>query len=233
MKIEILSTGSKGNCAIITNADGTSKLMIDCGLKFKTIIANKAFGSFHDYDALLITHRHTDHSLSRKDFENAGMEILAPDSEHYKGGTNTIESHHWYIVRFDVIHDVPCNGYLILDKIDDKSLWWATDFSDFKKFIRGATAYAIEVNYSQKIIDEYVEHTPTEDIDFNHLSKTMNTHFSLEEVIETFGELPEKPNTLIALHGSEMFSNPQSTLDSLTGLAENVYVAKPNTVINI
>ena len=56
MKINVLQTGSKGNCVILDN--GKSKIMIDCGLKFEDIITHKAFGKFSDYEVCLITHYH-------------------------------------------------------------------------------------------------------------------------------------------------------------------------------
>lgn len=61
MKLNILASGSEGNCVFISN--GTSRILVDCGISFKEISDRlAAIGEdVCDIDAVLITHEHIDH----------------------------------------------------------------------------------------------------------------------------------------------------------------------------
>lgn len=56
MKINVLASGSKGNCYILES--NNRKIMLECGIDYKKIITNKAFGKFSDYDFLSCSHLH-------------------------------------------------------------------------------------------------------------------------------------------------------------------------------
>ena len=228
MQITILSSGSSGNCAIVQNRNGR-KLMIDCGLKYKYITTHDNFGSFHDYDCLLITHSHKDHNLSRNEFERSGLRVISTDNAT---ANKVMRIGEWEILPFVVEHDTACYGYLI--RTDGKTLWWGTDFNAMSRYLYGADIYAIEVNYCEEVVDKYFDR-PTDEIDFNHLYKTTQTHFSLEQAEEFFqrGEASgfAKPTAILALHNSREFSDKQMIGQRLRQYADKVDVAEKDTIL--
>ncbi|MBO5099334.1 MAG: MBL fold metallo-hydrolase [Clostridia bacterium] len=62
LKFCSLSSSSSGNCLYVT--DGSSSILIDCGLSFtKTSSLLNLIGvNISDIDAVLVTHEHTDHT---------------------------------------------------------------------------------------------------------------------------------------------------------------------------
>lgn len=69
MNIRILSSNSKGNCAII-KLDGGKFLLIDAGISASQLIARTAKLNVHPQDiaGILVTHEHADHSQGIKGF---------------------------------------------------------------------------------------------------------------------------------------------------------------------
>lgn len=71
MQLDVLATGSTGNCTAVT-ADG--KFLIDCG-KSSVWIVNKL--NYILPDAILLTHEHGDHSRAVTNFLKRGVDIFA------------------------------------------------------------------------------------------------------------------------------------------------------------
>lgn len=64
MDINIIHTGSDGNCTYIS--DGSTEILIDCGIKLEKV--NREIGyRLSKIKAVLITHEHTDHTKYIKD----------------------------------------------------------------------------------------------------------------------------------------------------------------------
>ena len=74
LRLHILGSGSKGNCALVEGPNGL--IMIDCGLsRRETLMRLSALGlDEHDIRALILTHEHNDHI--------AGIEVWA---KHFDG----------------------------------------------------------------------------------------------------------------------------------------------------
>ena len=64
MRIEVLASGSTGNCTYVETSD--HKILIDCGISKRAIDAEleKLNMGFNEIDTLLITHEHDDHIRS-------------------------------------------------------------------------------------------------------------------------------------------------------------------------
>lgn len=56
MEIEVLGTGSSGNCYLVKIGNAT--LMLECGLSFKTIQKKLNYKLTREVDACFITHEH-------------------------------------------------------------------------------------------------------------------------------------------------------------------------------
>lgn len=75
MDIKILATGSSGNCYHVS--DGTTEILIECGIKY-TDIEKKLDYKMDKICAALISHSHKDHSLSAKTLLSYGIELYMP-----------------------------------------------------------------------------------------------------------------------------------------------------------
>lgn len=221
MKISILSTGSKGNCAILDN--GKSKIMIDCGLPFREITTNRAFGRFADYEQLLITHNHQDHSKSLKEFSKY-IDYINTDNT----ANIVYDLINWKIMPFEVQHDVKCYGYLVKDKLSNTNMLWATDFSNLP-VINGAKIdiVCMECNYDEQTVTDKI-------INGVEIKSDYQSHNSLENLVQYLEKLPSKPRVLIMLHKSnEGNLNERLAVESVNNLVDKVQVAEKNTELEI
>lgn len=76
MILKTISTGSSGNCYLLT-ADSGETLILDAGVPIMEI--KKALNwNIKNVVGVLCTHRHLDHSKSVKDFETMGIPICEP-----------------------------------------------------------------------------------------------------------------------------------------------------------
>lgn len=71
MNIEVLGTGSAGNCYKVEI--GRATFLLECGLPFKVIQRKLGF-KLSDIDACLVTHEHMDHAKAVKDLMKAGVD---------------------------------------------------------------------------------------------------------------------------------------------------------------
>lgn len=214
MKINVLSTGSKGNCAILDN--GKSKIMIDCGLKFEEITTHKAFGKFADYEQVIITHSHKDHSRSLKDFSKY-IDFIDTDNK-----VNIVYDFvNWKIFPFEVQHNVKCYGYLIKDKVSNTNILWATDFNAIP-IVDGVKIdiACLECNYDEETVTNKL-------ISGYEICSHYEYHNSLENLVLYLEKLPSKPRMLIMLHKSNDGNlNQQYAIESISSLADRVLIAE-------
>jgi phosphoribosyl 1,2-cyclic phosphodiesterase len=158
--VRVYGTGSKGNCAVVS--DGETTVMIDAGkLPVDVMIT--------DINAVLITHEHSDHAkysllLGRKYMR----EIYAT-----KGTLCHIETYiscpvsygqAFYIgtlaiTPFPLSHDAaePC-GFFIRNGIGETLVWCSdTGTMDGLQMDKPADCYVLEANYDEDDIDERLE----------------------------------------------------------------------------
>lgn len=163
MEIQVLASGSKGNCYRVT--DGSTPLLLECGIRFKEIQQKLDF-ELSGVDGVLVSHEHKDHSKALQDAIKAGIDCYMSQGtaealgvsghrvkviktlQQYKVGT-------WTILPFDTVHDAsePL-GFLLAS--GDKKLLFATDTAYLKYRFRGLTHIMIEANYQSDILRENV-----------------------------------------------------------------------------
>ncbi|PIC65366.1 MBL fold metallo-hydrolase [Sporosarcina sp. P13] len=186
--IRTLATGSTGNCYHIS--DSKTSLLLECGIKFKTIQQALNFQT-SNVAGVLVSHEHKDHCKAVQDVADRGLDIYmsqgtadaigiqhhrirpANCKEAFKIGT-------WTVLPFDVQHDAaePL-GFLIANQDGDKLLF-ATDTYYIKYKFSGLTHLMIECNYSQKILENNVENGRIPEFLKN---RVMQSHFSLENLL--------------------------------------------------
>ena len=187
IEITALASSSKGNCYRVT--DGTTPLLLECGIRYRDIQKGFQF-QLSKVAGCLVTHEHGDHSKSLRDVLKAGIDC------YMSGGTAealNIQHHRikrvkskekfvigtWTILPFDVQHDVsePL-GFLLVNQAGDKLLF-ATDTYYIKYKFQGLTHIMIECNYSMDILNQNIQDGSTPAVMKKRL---MQSHFSLEHV---------------------------------------------------
>lgn len=148
MNLKCLSTGSKGNCYLLSS--GTETLIIEAGIPNKRILKGLDF-NLMDVIGVVISHTHQDHSKSAEDFKRAGIPVFdSYDSEVEK----QVRTYGKFVIHsFKLEHDVPCMGFYILHP-DMGSLVYLTDTEYCKYRFPNVNHILIEANYDARLIPE-------------------------------------------------------------------------------
>ena len=206
-RINIISTGSKGNAVVIDN-----NIMVDCGVSFK-----KLEGVYKNLQLILLTHIHSDHfnkttiKLIAKerpmlkficcewllnDLINCGVKLkniyLVKPSHKYKIGTE------FEIELVNLYHNVENCGYKI--KYKSKTIFYATDtYSlDGIKAI-GFDLYMVEANYTEEEIKERIE-AKIKSNQYIYEYQAMENHLSKEKIDEWLLENMNENSEIMYLH---------------------------------
>lgn len=195
MKIEVLGTGSSGNCYKVEI--GTATLLLECGLPYK-VIQRKLNFKVSQIDACLVTHEHMDHAKAVKDLMKAGIDCYMTRgtaealgiSGHRLKTFRPFEKARYYseelkdliILPFEAIHDVkePVSFY-IKSKKSDESLVFVTDTAYLKYKIPDCDCLMIECNYVKSVLDKQVEEGK---LNIDLRNRIVKNHLSLETLVE-------------------------------------------------
>lgn len=158
MKIKTLSTGSSGNCYILTNDNG-KHLIIDAGLPIADIKKGLNF-DIGNVDGCIISHRHKDHELSASKIENMAIRVYRP----YEIDIAILKTQigDFKVSSFPLPHNGTKNrGFLI--ECEKHKLLYMTDFEyvAFNFYKDQINTMLIECNYQADMIAEndHKEHT--------------------------------------------------------------------------
>ncbi|ANW97701.1 MBL fold metallo-hydrolase [Thermoclostridium stercorarium subsp. thermolacticum DSM 2910] len=187
--IQVLASGSKGNCYRVT--DGSTPLLLECGIPYKEIQKTLNF-RVSEIAGCLVSHEHQDHAKAIKDIMKAGIDCymsrgtaealgisghrlnIIKAKQQFRIGT-------WAILPFETQHDaVEPVGFLLANSAGEKLLY-ATDTYYIRYRFKGLTHVMVECNYSLDILRANVEAGVIEPVLKNRILKS---HFSLENVKE-------------------------------------------------
>lgn len=195
MEIEVLGTGSSGNCYKVKI--GKATLLLECGLPYK-VIQKKLNFKISEIDACLVTHEHMDHAKAVKDLMKAGVDCYmtkgTAEALGIKGhrlkifdtwGERKYKTTHLedvMIQPFEAVHDVkePVS-YFITTRNDDESLVFVTDTAYLKYKIPECDCLMIECNYVKARLDENVR---LGNINTSLRNRIVKNHLSLESLVE-------------------------------------------------
>lgn len=148
MNLKCLSTGSKGNCYLLSS--GTETLIIEAGIPYKRILKGLDF-NLMDVVGVVISHTHQDHSKSAEDFKRAGIPVFDSYDSEVEKQVRTYGK--FVIYSFKLEHDVPCMGFYILHP-DMGSFVYLTDTEYCKYRFPNVNHILIEANYDARLIPE-------------------------------------------------------------------------------
>lgn len=196
MEIEVLGTGSSGNCYKVKI--GKATLLLECGLPYK-VIQKKLNFKISEIDACLVTHEHMDHAKAIKDLMKAGVDCYmtkgTAEALKVKGHRlNTFrkddkgQGYCWkffsdiQILPFEAVHDVaePVS-FFIKTKDKKESLVFVTDTAYLKYKIPECDVLMIECNYVKAKLDENVR---LGNINTSLRNRIVKNHLSLESLVE-------------------------------------------------
>lgn len=184
-----ISSSSIGNSYIVT--DGKTKILIECGIRFKEIQKALNFKA-SSIDGCLLTHEHGDHSLSFRDVLRARINIYTSQGTSQKLGADdrrvkTIQAKKPFkigtlkVLPFEVDHDAeePL-GFLIESENGDRLLF-ATDTYYIRYRFNNLSIIAVECNYGEEILNDNIRNGTVPLIIKNRL---LRSHFSFENYKE-------------------------------------------------
>ena len=160
MKLTVLASSSRANGYLLYNQ--SEALVIEAGVSLLQVKKALNF-RLHLIKGCIVTHRHRDHARYVRQYADAGIDIFGPEdifqTPHHRN--HPIWPFKGYLIGnfkitpFEVIHDVPCFGYLI-DHPDTGRILFLTDtylceyrFPDLNHII-------IEANYADDILEENI-----------------------------------------------------------------------------
>lgn len=231
MRIQVLASGSKGNCTYIESND--TRILIDVGINYLRIKKEleKINVDVNWLDGILITHTHSDHinglsSLIKKvDIPVFIKEDLNDEIKKIVSSTNIeiIESDFSIkdlnIVVINASHDVPAYGFIIND--DSKSMVYLTDTGyinrKYYELTQNKDVYVIESNHDEKMLMEgkypYILKQRVIS-DKGHLSNRYTGKY-LNKIIG------DKTKYIILAHLSENNNTPKIALEQVKEELEN------------
>jgi phosphoribosyl 1,2-cyclic phosphodiesterase len=183
-------SSSKANLYEVV-ADNGKRLIIDPGAKWKQI--EKALDyKLGGIEACFVSHSHADHSKAVYDCWNAGLEVCST-AETFEG--MDIDSHRlitlkdkdlirfptFEVYAFEVAHDVPNLGFIVLEKTTKEYLLYAVDTCNItQRFKYPFSIIAIECSYDEKILTKRVERG---DVDEHYAKRLLTSHFEKQNCI--------------------------------------------------
>jgi len=223
MEINVLASGSLGNCYYIT--DGTTPLLIECGIKFSDIQRGCNF-KLSKIAGCLITHEHKDHCKSVDKIMKAGIDcymsrktanVIGVDNHrvHIIEAKKQFKIGTWAIMPFETQHDaVEPLGFLLESK--DKKLLYATDTFYVRYRFKGLTHIMIECNYCTEILNENIK---TRLVLLSQKKRILKSHMSLETLIEFFqvNDL-SKVEVIHLIHISKNNGYPEMFMDKIQAI---------------
>lgn len=233
MQLKVIGSNSSGNGYLLVSANET--LLIECGVHFKLIKQALNF-NLRNVSAI-VSHSHGDHAVSIKDVLNAGIYVYAGIETLTAKG---VQGHHrarvlhegnvqeigkFKVKPFEVVHDVPCFGFMISHPEMGLCVF-VTDTCYSGYVFKGVNNFIVECNHAQDIIES--NGTP----EFLR-NRIIQSHMNLEVCKELLlaNDL-HQVNNIVLIHLSDDNSDARrfkKEMEDLTG--KTINIAKPGLSI--
>lgn len=187
MDIQVLASGSSGNCYYLS--DGASPILIECGIPWKEIQRGTNFRTSELVGAL-VSHGHKDHSHAAANVMAAGIDCYMSQGTAEALGLSGHRLHTvkplqqfkvgaWTVLPFEIQHDsADPLGFLLMSQAGEKLLY-ATDTYYLKYRFQGLHYLLLECNYALDILQKNVAAGLVPAAVKN---RVLRSHFSLEHV---------------------------------------------------
>jgi phosphoribosyl 1,2-cyclic phosphodiesterase len=219
MKLNIIGTGSSGNCYLIEDSQKNS-LMIECGVRIDKVKKALNF-DFSKVEGCFISHEHQDHCEFFMEVEKCG--VLCFTNKTYNLLENIFCTPSYTIESFSLEHDVENIGFLIYSVVERKRLLYITD----TKFVRWKFEIIdylmVECNYDNDSLDRNIGKYQGE-----LLNRIVENHMSLSGVLEFLRAQELDLKHVVLIHKSESNLNDELAKEEISKLlcATQLSIAK-------
>lgn len=158
MEFKSYASSSAGNAYTVT--DGSTTLLLDCGLRFSEL-SRRLDHHVSDLTACFITHEHTDHSYSHNELTERGIPVYAsfgtaqaltnPQIHRIKA-RERVNIGSMAVLPFEVYHDAAEPLGFLIRGGDGDVLLFATDTAGIPVTADGVSLLAVECNHDRKLI---------------------------------------------------------------------------------
>lgn len=219
MKINIINSGSDGNCTVLTDRAG-NQILLDCGLPYEVIVPNINMAKLN---FILISHLHGDHIYGLPNFEKYFFDVYSPNNVT---DNKEIDTLCWKVIPIKLVHNIECFGFLIFNKLENKKILYMTDTQYLAK-VGDVDCCIFDCNYDEDIVLDCLARD--EKINMGH-----KNHSSTQSNVEWLKEHNGRIKTFVAFHISNSgLQNVDKVVHSLTPLVDNLIIAKPHTIFEI
>lgn len=218
--IEVVGTGSKGNCYLLRVNDEV--LVIEAGVNFTKV--KKAFNfDLSRVVGVLVSHEHGDHASFMYEFAKFGKKIYytigtAGKTKPFQGGRiikylENFEVGQFKVTPFETFHDAkePC-GFLI--EFKGKRLAFITDTCDLQTRLNNVDYWIIEANYSNEKLKRST-------LDTRLKKRIQDTHMSIDRCKTILDA--HNANFALLIHASDNHADKEEFLNKIpyAAIAEN------------
>lgn len=163
MQLHVIGSSSKGNCYILESS--SEALILEAGCKLMEV--KKALHwQLSKVVGCAVSHEHNDHAGYAAEYAAAGIKVLAlPAVQQAKGikrNAIAVELGKAYkmgsfvLQPFEVMHDVPCVGYMVKQQELGKLVFFTDTFACKYRF-KGVSTYMVEANYCDELLEANIE----------------------------------------------------------------------------
>jgi len=252
MKVNVLGSGSKGNCTIVSS--GNTTIMIDAGFNAKQLTLKLELANIDpsEIDAILLTHEHTDHIKGLRIFADRHniptycnrntKEVICYDSKNiapkkfkiFENG-QTITIGDCQVLPISVRHDAAGASAYTITHLNTK-VGFATDLGvagrALSQHLKDCDFLMIESNHDKELLLQ-------SDRSFTLKSRIAGSmgHLSNEQAIELLREsLTSRTRYLVLAHLSSDCNTPEMVKDGVNRLVNemglnglHIQIAKQDT----
>lgn len=187
--VEVLATGSKGNCYLLTS--GETRILLDCGIAYKKTLK---LLDFKLPTAVLVTHEHQDHAKAAEDFIKHGVDVYMTTGTAMALGLE--ENHRLHLIEnganfkvgecvsfaFEVTHDAAEPVNFIVNDGEDQILY-VTDTGKISNKFDGLTKILIETNFDHETLRR------SKKLDFRQTIRIHDNHLAIDSVTKYLEEI--------------------------------------------
>lgn len=219
MKLGCISSGSSGNCYLLESEQ--EALVIEAGVPFMEVKKALNF-NIRKIVGVIVSHSHGDHAKYAAEYEKVGISVFKPfEKEKFRP---VQFCGNFKILPFDLMHDVPCFGFLI-DHPEMGRLLYASDTEYIGYRFKHLNHILVEANYSADLLDRYAANR----------THVLKGHMELQTTLE-FLRINDNPDlrNVILCHLSGNNADPVQFCTTASRVIDcPVYVAEKGLEIDV
>ena len=203
LNIKTISTGSKGNCYLLSTENET--LILDCGVPINDIKKALNF-NVSRISGVLSSHGHHDHCKSEQDLINMGIQVFNPYNEEIAVPLAT-KCGPFLVQAFKLPHNkTPNYGFLIT--VEGQKILYMTDFEYCQYTFKNQKInhILIECNYQNKYVDRGLAN-------YEHKVRGHCELQTCSDFVEA--NMSDKLKTVLLLHMGESTCEPSECVEHI------------------